>query len=207
MRDILNSHSVTALKKEISKTNIKGYSKMKKAEVVSLMLKHKQRFSHIKHAEKKSTPKVEKPKTTAPKEAPKKKKLIKITKAQKARTEAKATNFLSDIEQKGKAVAEKTKGLSRSKMFSKLEKASLFRYKGGDDGGQYTSRNAQVYVDHSTGQVYDSKEDFEKDEYSGKKVIIPQGRGKKRRKGIAIGGHLWGEGGAYGYTHDYLKSF
>lgn len=51
-RDILNSHSVTALKKEIAKTNIKGYSKMKKSEVVSLMLKHKDRFHHIKHKEK-----------------------------------------------------------------------------------------------------------------------------------------------------------
>ena len=43
MRDILNSHSVTDLKKEISKTNIvaiekgeyiKGYSKFRKSEVV-----------------------------------------------------------------------------------------------------------------------------------------------------------------------------
>jgi len=110
MRDILESHSVSALKKEISKTNIKGYSKMKKADVVNLMLKHKARFSHIKHAEKKA--KVVKPKTTAPKEAPKKKKLIKITKAQKARTEAKATNFLGDIEQKGEVAHRQIKAKS-----------------------------------------------------------------------------------------------
>lgn len=53
-REILESHSATTLKKEISKTNIKGYSKMKKAELVDLMLKHKDRFHHIKMAEKKT---------------------------------------------------------------------------------------------------------------------------------------------------------
>ncbi len=46
----LESHPVATLKKEISKTNVKGYSKMKKAEVVALMLKNKDRFNHIKHA-------------------------------------------------------------------------------------------------------------------------------------------------------------
>jgi hypothetical protein len=53
MKDILNSHPVAVLKKEISKSNIKGYSKMKKPEIVALMLKHKDKFSHIKMAEKK----------------------------------------------------------------------------------------------------------------------------------------------------------
>ncbi len=45
----LESHPVSTLKKEISKTNIKGYSKMKKADVVSLMVNNKDRFNHIKH--------------------------------------------------------------------------------------------------------------------------------------------------------------
>mgnify|MGYP003628193666 FL=1 len=48
MRAILESHNLATLKKEISKTNIKGYSKMKKAEVVNLMLKNQDRFGHIK---------------------------------------------------------------------------------------------------------------------------------------------------------------
>ena len=58
-QEILNSHPISVLKKEISKTNVKGYSKMKKAEVINLMLKHKERFSHIKMADKKvkSSPK------------------------------------------------------------------------------------------------------------------------------------------------------
>jgi hypothetical protein len=49
-RSILSTHPLTALKKEISKTNIKGYSKMKKADIIDLMLKpvHRPRFNHIK---------------------------------------------------------------------------------------------------------------------------------------------------------------
>ena len=61
MRVIFNSHSVTTLKKEVSKTNIKGYSKMKKAEVVNLMVKNQSRFAHIKMNEKKSAPKKTEP--------------------------------------------------------------------------------------------------------------------------------------------------
>lgn len=67
-REELESHPVTTLKKEIRKTNIKGYSKMKKPEIVELMLKNKSRFHHIKMAEKK--PKKEKPKEDKPKPAP-----------------------------------------------------------------------------------------------------------------------------------------
>tara|TARA_R110000823_G_scaffold134035_1_gene262785 strand:+ start:358 stop:1191 length:834 start_codon:yes stop_codon:yes gene_type:complete len=58
MKEILNSHPVATLKKEISKTNIKNYSKLKKAELVTLMIKHKERFTHIKKYEK--SPKAEK---------------------------------------------------------------------------------------------------------------------------------------------------
>jgi hypothetical protein len=60
MKDILNSHPVAILKQEISKTNIKGYSKMKKAEVIKLMMKNKDKFSYIKMAEKKPQKKPEK---------------------------------------------------------------------------------------------------------------------------------------------------
>ena len=52
MEEILNSHPVSNLKFEISKTNIKGYSKMKKGELIKLMLKNKDRFKHIKKYEK-----------------------------------------------------------------------------------------------------------------------------------------------------------
>lgn len=51
-RKILKSHPVSVLKKEISKTNIRGYSKMKKPELIDLMMKpeHADRFAHIQIA-------------------------------------------------------------------------------------------------------------------------------------------------------------
>ena len=58
MRDTLNSHPVSTLKKEIAKSNIKGYSKMKKSEIVDLMMENKDKFIHImlnKKKEKKPT--------------------------------------------------------------------------------------------------------------------------------------------------------
>ena len=86
MKKILETHSATTLKSEIAKTNIKGYSKMKKDEIIKLMLKHQERFRHIKplekaprkvapkkdpKTEKKVAPKKEAPKPVAKKEAPK----------------------------------------------------------------------------------------------------------------------------------------
>lgn len=64
-KEILNSHSVDTLRKEVSKANIKGYSKMKKKELIELMLKTPERFSHIKPKQKKPRAK------PAPKPAPK----------------------------------------------------------------------------------------------------------------------------------------
>ena len=48
LRKRLESHPVTHLRKAISAQNIKGYSAMKKAEVVDLMLKTPERFNDIK---------------------------------------------------------------------------------------------------------------------------------------------------------------
>ena len=47
-REILNSHTAPTLRKEISKTNIKGYSTMKKEQLIDVMMKHADRFQHIK---------------------------------------------------------------------------------------------------------------------------------------------------------------
>tara|TARA_R110002096_G_scaffold433900_1_gene654063 strand:- start:631 stop:1008 length:378 start_codon:yes stop_codon:yes gene_type:complete len=54
-KEILESHPVAVLKKEISKTNIKGYSKDKKADIIKKMLKDENidKFDHIEMAEKK----------------------------------------------------------------------------------------------------------------------------------------------------------
>ena len=74
MKDILNSYSLSELKKEISNLNIKGYSKLKKSEVIELMMKHKERFMHLKMKDKKSKskPAPKEKSKPAPKPAPKK---------------------------------------------------------------------------------------------------------------------------------------
>ena len=53
MESILNSHSVATLKGEIRKNNVKGYSGKKKADIIKLMIEHKEKFSYIKMSEKK----------------------------------------------------------------------------------------------------------------------------------------------------------
>ncbi len=78
MRSILNTYSTTELKKFISQSNIKKYSKLKKDELINLMVKTENvnKFKHIKPKEKKERKKpAPKPKTTLKKkvEAPKKK--------------------------------------------------------------------------------------------------------------------------------------
>jgi len=47
-REDLESHLISTLKKEVAKTNLTGYSTMKKKELIDLMMKHKHRFHHIK---------------------------------------------------------------------------------------------------------------------------------------------------------------
>jgi len=46
--EILKTYSVIELKREIGKARIKGYSKLKKAEVLDLMMKNKEKFHHLK---------------------------------------------------------------------------------------------------------------------------------------------------------------
>ena len=52
--EILNSHTISTLKQEIRKHNIRGYSKkgVKKADIIKLMIHHKDKFSHIVKKEK-----------------------------------------------------------------------------------------------------------------------------------------------------------
>ena len=52
--EILMSHPVENLRKEIAKTNIKGYAKASKKAIVEKMLLHSARFQHIKMYEKKA---------------------------------------------------------------------------------------------------------------------------------------------------------
>jgi hypothetical protein len=66
MIDILNSYTVIELKKEISRVNIKGYSKkgVKKADVIKIMMENKNKFSHLEFKVKKKKQKKAKPKKT-----------------------------------------------------------------------------------------------------------------------------------------------
>ena len=52
--EILNSHTVSTLRQEIRKHNIRGYSKkgVKKADIIKLMIQHKDKFGHIVKKEK-----------------------------------------------------------------------------------------------------------------------------------------------------------
>ena len=46
--DHLKKYSVSILKKEIGKQNIKGYSKMKRGDLVALMLENQDKFMYLK---------------------------------------------------------------------------------------------------------------------------------------------------------------
>ena len=80
LRERLESHPVTNLRKEISKKakeiNLRGYSKMKKAELINFMLDHKDKFNYIQ-VHTKGT-KGEKKTITVKKEKEPKKKKIKF---------------------------------------------------------------------------------------------------------------------------------
>lgn len=73
MKDILNSYTASELKKEISKTNIKGYSALTKPQLIERMMKpvNINKFMHLKMKEKKPRAK---PKPRAKKEPVKKEK-------------------------------------------------------------------------------------------------------------------------------------
>ncbi len=48
MREIFESHPLKSLRKEVAKTNIKGFSTMKKADLVNVMLRNVERFRYMK---------------------------------------------------------------------------------------------------------------------------------------------------------------
>ena len=91
-KEILNSHPATTLKKEIAKTNIKGYSKMKKAELVDLMMKNKEKFGHIRKKGEASAPASEpKPKKTNEERDKRIKEIEENQKKRKAKKEEKSS--------------------------------------------------------------------------------------------------------------------
>lgn len=47
LKNVLQKMKVADLKKEISKTNIRGYSKLRKDEIIKMMLEYESRFMHL----------------------------------------------------------------------------------------------------------------------------------------------------------------
>ena len=52
MKVLLHRYTLKVLKKEISKKNIKGYSKLRKKELIDLIMKNKSKFTHLMKKEK-----------------------------------------------------------------------------------------------------------------------------------------------------------
>jgi len=100
--EILKSHNLKELRAEVSKTNIKRYSKLKKADLIELMMKeeHKDLFHHMKLKTHKMPSGVvhtgsthtEESVVVTPKETNKKTKKIKLIKKPK-RKEIKMVSF------------------------------------------------------------------------------------------------------------------
>ena len=81
-KEILDTHPIASLKREIRKTNITGYSKLTKDEIINIMLKNKDRFHHIvKYVKPERKPRVKKPKVEKPKveKTPEENKIKKLT--------------------------------------------------------------------------------------------------------------------------------
>jgi len=135
-KEILNSHPVTTLKKEVAKTNVKGYSKMKKAEVVELMLKHKEKFGHITMKGKAKPAEAEKPK---------KKKLTKEEVKEKVRT-AKARNQKPAEKPKAKSPA-KAKSPEKPKAKSPEKKGIDFDEVNDELAKKFIDNNYQDYIE------------------------------------------------------------
>ena len=83
LRTRLESHTVKSLKAEIRKVKATfNYGKLKRAELIDLMVKNKDKFNHIQHADSKKTePKKAEPKKAEPKKV---KKIIKKPEPKKA---------------------------------------------------------------------------------------------------------------------------
>ena len=121
-REILNSHPISTLKKEISKTNIKGYSKMKKPEIVELMMKTPSRFSHITMKEGK--PKKEKPPPKEKKKAEPKKVVKKVEPKKVVKKEEPKKVVVKKVEPK--KTAPKKKELTLQEQRNKMKPMDLF---------------------------------------------------------------------------------
>ena len=122
-KEIFYSHTVASLKKEISKTNIKGYSKLKKVPLVNLMLLNKDRFSQMKMADSQvNIPKkvkffIKKNKPILPKVSEKSDKVV-------PKVPEKSTKAVSKPKEVPKVPEKSTKAVSKPKVVPKVPEKS-----------------------------------------------------------------------------------
>ena len=155
----LRNMKVTELKKEISKTNVRGYSKLKKEDIINLMLKYPKRFMYLVDKPEVKKPEVKKPDVKEPNKNDEKEFtknfLLKYNELQKKQDSDKLYSFTTKGKgNKGFLVINELEQLTTPKFLSSLEKVA------GKEGVKNTIVNANNYKNQIIKSLYlDSIED------------------------------------------------
>ena len=150
---------VTELKKEISKTNVRGYSKLKKEDIINLMLKYPKRFMYLVDKPEVKKPEVKEPEVKEPNKNDEKEFtknfLLKYNELQKKQDSDKLYSFTTKGKgNKGFLVINELEQLTTPKFLSSLEKVA------GKEGVKNTIVNANNYKNQIIKSLYlDSIED------------------------------------------------
>jgi len=163
--DILKTYSVVELRKEVGKARMKNYSKLKKGEVMDLMMKNKEKFHHLKGKTKMKA--VAKPKAVAkavakPKAAAKPKAVAKPVKKEPAYLPADVMKNIKGFMNVGKDA--KVRKMDVEKIIEKLEKemkkgvfGDLFDFEEWLDGkGPDTERGRQAQLERASARMMKS---------------------------------------------------
>tara|TARA_S200002703_G_scaffold66519_2_gene57686 strand:- start:1308 stop:1892 length:585 start_codon:yes stop_codon:yes gene_type:complete len=155
----LRNMKVTELKKEISKTNVRGYSKLKKEDIINLMLKYPKRFMYLVDKPEVKKPEVKEPEVKEPNKNDEKEFtknfLLKYNELQKKQDSDKLYSFTTKGKgNKGFLVINELEQLTTPKFLSSLEKVA------GKEGVKNTIVNANNYKNQIIKSLYlDSIED------------------------------------------------
>ena len=179
-REILNSHPATTLRKEISKTNIKGYSKMKKEQLVDVMMENKNRFSHIEKHDKGIPIKklFEGPK----KEGPKKETKVPA----KAKKEAPKKNTKAPKKEKKEEVKEAPKKLTKAQILEDI--TSIVEYHLQEDIQDLLEATVDIQFPKKEGKVSEIFDFMEKYEKAERKKLKNKIKEKIKESGQPIKG-------------------
>ncbi len=109
-RQILESHPITSLRRHIRESNMRGYSKMTKPELIDHMMVNESRFKHVQpYVKPTKAPRVAKPKIAKPKAVKPKRGFFLDPSLETQRPPKPMPKTISQIE-KSKARAERQKG-------------------------------------------------------------------------------------------------